>query len=505
MGGTEPTSTASVKAVDRRATPGDGAREAPNVFISYRRQDAAAHAFLLHDRLTQRFGEDSVFLDVAALRPGLDWRKEIHARTNACGVLIALIGQQWLSILNESSQRGVVEAVDDVARQELESALQRRGDIVVVPVLVDGAEMPPAHALPRSLRPLADQQAEQLGLGTYDQDVERLIARLKQIASSPREATVVSPPPPGDPPPRRGTHHDRMASLLGGAKHVVVVLGADVNRGCGSLPDAERLAAYLARQFDYEPPSEQLRLPAVAEYVHLTWGSPDLYLSVKEQLATACDPGEVHRFLARLPRTLEDSGRPRRHQLILTSNYDDALERAFEDEREPFDLAVYTASTGGFMHIPWEGEPIRITEPNSYYAFPIGDDFELSRSVIVKIHGAVDGREPSYGGEDDYVITEDNYIDYLSGTPVQDIVPVQILQALRSSHCLFLGYDVNDWNSRVLLKRVWNGHIRAKSWAVEAEAGDFEEVVWRECGVDVVDEPVDDYVRALAMSIGVER
>jgi hypothetical protein len=35
-----------------------------------RRNDTAAHAFLLHDRAERRFGEDSVFLDAAALVPG---------------------------------------------------------------------------------------------------------------------------------------------------------------------------------------------------------------------------------------------------------------------------------------------------------------------------------------------------------------------------------------------------------------------------------------------------
>ncbi len=479
----------------------------PKVFVSYRREDAAAHAFLLHERLMQRFGEANVFLDVAVLQAGMDWRKAIHARANACGVLIALIGPQWLSIMKRSAQRNVVEAVDDVARGELELALTNTADVEVVPVLVDGASMPAAHELPRSLRAVTDRQAQQLRLASYDQDVERLIARLERIASEVRSAQAtdgrhgtrsLAAPAPSRPLGPGATHHERVASLMSGAGHVVVVLGSGVNTGCAELPNAAGLAADLARRFAYEPESEHPHLAEVAEYVDVTWGKPDLYLSLKENLTVECQPSKVHRFFANFPAALQALGRPRRHQLILTTNYDTALEHAFEDASEPFDLAVYMASMGRFVHVPWRSGAEPIAEPNRYHAFPIGDDLELARTLIVKIHGAVDGREThQYEGGENYVITEDNYIDYLSGSSVEEIVPFQILQKLRSSHCLFLGYDIRDWNLRVFLKRVWGSRIRAMSWAVQEDAGEFERVLWRACGAEVVTEPLDAYVDAL--------
>ena len=472
----------------------------PKVFISYRREDTAAHAFLLHERLKQRFGEANVFLDIAVLQAGMDWRKAIDARANACGVLLALIGPQWLTIMKRSAQRNVVEAVDDVARQELEFALTNTADIEVVPVLVDGASMPAPHDLPRSLRAVADRQAQQLRLASYDQDVERLIARLERIApevcsarpSDGRNGTAASLGP-------HATHHERVAGLMGGAGHVVVVLGSGVNAGCAELPNSAMLAADLARRFGYEPESEHPHLAEVAEYVDVTWGKPDLYLSLRETLPVDCHPSNVHRFFANFPAALQALGRQRRHQLILTTNYDTALERAFEDAHEPFDLAVYAASAGRFVHVPWQSDAEPIAEPNRYHAFPIEDDLELTRTLIVKIHGAVDGREPQkYDGGDDYVITEDNYIEYLSGSSIEEIVPFQILQKLRSSHCLFLGYDIRDWNSRVFLKHVWGSRIRAISWAVQEDAGDFERVLWRACGAEVITEPLDAYVAALS-------
>lgn len=500
----------------RRAQRRSGA--SVTVFISYKRQDAPAHAFLLHERLRERFGTDRVFLDVATLEAGADWRGEIRRRAGGCTVLLALIGPRWLPMVRASTQRGLVEAAEDVAREEIEFALTNEAHVAVIPVLVDDAKMPAAHELPRSLRALANRQAASLRLASYDDDVEHLIERLESLSSaepSPSEpvahATAAGPGLAATPPHAApdaviskehaaaaiSTTHRRVAGLIRGAGHVVVALGSGINVGCEPLPRADDLAADLARRFSYAGESGRLRLAEVAEYVDLAWGKPDLYLTVKQDLAVDYHPNDVHTFLAAVPGTLEALGGARRHQLILTTNYDTALERAFSDACEPFDLAVYIASADRFMHVPWQREPEEVTEPNTYSGFPIGEDLELMRTVIVKIHGAVEVADTPYTGEDGYVITEDHYIDYLSGSPIDQIVPFQILQKLRSSHCLFLGYDVRDWNLRVFLKRIWGSRINAASWAIEEGAADFEEVLWRQCGVDLVSEPPIDFIRAL--------
>jgi hypothetical protein len=40
------------------------------IFISYRREDSGGHAGRLCDRLTARFGDDRIFLDIQDIRPG---------------------------------------------------------------------------------------------------------------------------------------------------------------------------------------------------------------------------------------------------------------------------------------------------------------------------------------------------------------------------------------------------------------------------------------------------
>src|SRR5207249_7940101 len=76
------------------------------------------------------------------------------------------------------------------------------------------------------------------------------------------------------------------------------------------------------------------------------------------------------------------------------------------------------------------------------------------RTVILKLHGQVD-RGPDREWES-FVVTEDDYIDYLSRSDVAGAVPVALAAKLRRSHFLFLGYRMGDWNLRVILNRLWS-------------------------------------------------
>lgn len=67
------------------------------IFICYRRDDARYPAGWLYDRLSDRFGESRVFMDVESILPGDDFGQEIIDAVRACKVLLAIIGGQWLT------------------------------------------------------------------------------------------------------------------------------------------------------------------------------------------------------------------------------------------------------------------------------------------------------------------------------------------------------------------------------------------------------------------------
>jgi hypothetical protein len=124
--------------------------------------------------------------------------------------------------------------------------------------------------------------------------------------------------------------------------------------------------------------------------------------------------------------------------------------------------------------------------------------------VILKLHGQVD--TTSERAWESFVVTEDDYIGYLAQSEVANVVPVSLAAKLRRSHFLFLGYTMADWNLRLLLYRLWGDEpLSYRSWAVQEEAKPFELEFWRRHDVNVIDVPLEEYVRALVRQVGVDR
>jgi hypothetical protein len=153
-------------------------RRAPRIFLSYRREDAAGYAGRLYDALAARFGSESVFMDVDAIEVGSDFGEEIDRALADCDVAVAVIGRGWLSATAADGRRRLDDP-DDVLRLELERALAH--DLVVIPALVQGAQLPAAEELPPPLAPLVRRQAIALRDDAWRDDVARLLGRLESV------------------------------------------------------------------------------------------------------------------------------------------------------------------------------------------------------------------------------------------------------------------------------------------------------------------------------------
>jgi len=315
---------------------------------------------------------------------------------------------------------------------------------------------------------------------------------------------VPAPQAPGEAeavPAPDGSHYECVLGKMVREGSIVPVLGSGVR---GALPDADLLAAHLVEKFRLGLASPDLA--EVAQHVAVSEGESFLGRAIFEALTPQPDPQAVDRFLARFPGRLREAGEEERYQMIVTTNYDSSLEQAFDDAGEEYDLAVFLATgtdsagtdKGRFLHVPWKDEPRVISEPARYRDFKIDRFDELERTLIVKVHGAAEGGEGDLRWDGNYVLTEDQYIDYLACDQVARLVPYQILNKLTGSHCLFLGYQMRDWSLRVFLKRVWQGRQLANtSWAVERRVDAWERDCWKGLNVEVLAAAPDDYANAL--------
>jgi hypothetical protein len=273
------------------------------------------------------------------------------------------------------------------------------------------------------------------------------------------------------------------------------------------LPSGVDLAGHLVTHSAY--PGTDRDLLRVSQYFAACLGEADLYERLRALFNTKYPPSSVHRFLATLPARIrelrESQERKVPYQLILTTNYDLALETAFDDEGEEYDVVWYEAKhsedvpRGKFWHRPpGEGvEPQLIMDPSDHKGLSLEE-----RTIILKLHGAVDPDEES---RDSFVITEDDYIAYLTGGDISAAIPVKLKARMEQTHFLFLGYSMSDWNLRVILNRIWGARkLGRTSWAVQLRPEDdarahIEEQLWQKRGEKVVPlyAPLKGYIEEL--------
>jgi TIR domain len=149
---------------------------AAKVFISYRRDDSAGYAGRVRDRLERELGRDLLFMDVDAIPLGTNFTKVLHDEVAKCGVLLAVIGPNWLDARDEHGNRRLDDP-NDFVRIEVAAALQR--NIPVIPILLDGARIPKAIQLPEDLKELALRNGMEVRHASFQDDMNRLIRGLK--------------------------------------------------------------------------------------------------------------------------------------------------------------------------------------------------------------------------------------------------------------------------------------------------------------------------------------
>lgn len=164
------------------------------VFISYRRDDAPDTVGRIDDWLTKHLPHDSIFFDIDSIHGGEDFRVKIEQAVAQSVVMLVIIGPKWAAI-TEAGGTQRLDNPNDFVRIEIETALRRH--IRIIPVLVQGANMPNASHLPPSLAPLAYRNALQVRAGTdFRADMKRVLKTIDSSLHPESEPLIPSPPYP---------------------------------------------------------------------------------------------------------------------------------------------------------------------------------------------------------------------------------------------------------------------------------------------------------------------
>lgn len=266
------------------------------------------------------------------------------------------------------------------------------------------------------------------------------------------------------------------------------------------LPSGAELAHYLAERSNF--PSKDSRdlddLAKVSSYTADVSGRPLLKRRLRSAIGGAHRFGALHSLLAEIPT----------HMLIVVTNYDTLLEDAFRAAGKPFDLVVYAADRPSIANsLLWWAHGS--TAPAIVEANELDLNLEKT-SVIYKMHGSI---WPPTEDWDNFVITEEDYIEFLSRmtTNTSSAVPAQFYHHSRFKSFLFLGYSLRDWNLRVVLRNLRRTPGSAPpadedpshdtgdvpSWAIQRDPSPLEQRLWVRRNVDIFDMDLDLFVTKL--------
>jgi TPR repeat protein len=149
---------------------------AGKIFISYRRDDSRYQARMIYEAFLRGLPRENVFMDIDTIPLGVDFAKVLEGWVEQCEVLLVLMGPDWPNSTDPKTGKRRLDNPKDFVRVEIRGALTR--NIPVVPVLLDGAEIPDEAQLPDDIKGLLSRNAEFVEYRTFDADVQRLLKKL---------------------------------------------------------------------------------------------------------------------------------------------------------------------------------------------------------------------------------------------------------------------------------------------------------------------------------------
>lgn len=172
------------------------------IFISYRRVDSY-ETNRLANALKSEYGDGNIFLDFESMKPGDLWPDSIKNAINESNALLVIIGKNWLYMQDEESGKRRIDIEDDWVRNEIITFLKRKKEdkeLLILPILINGAKMPKKAYLDDAINELCDFQALELPNTMSSLDFVQIKHRLIQAKiytnSPPPVVTPVGEIPP---------------------------------------------------------------------------------------------------------------------------------------------------------------------------------------------------------------------------------------------------------------------------------------------------------------------
>ena len=273
--------------------------------------------------------------------------------------------------------------------------------------------------------------------------------------------------------------------------------GASIDQTNEDLPTAKELSKEMASKCSLEW-HEYVPMSTVAYYYEFFFTRAKLNRFLDRRIADPkIQPSSTIRTLIQIIKHLE---RQNKKCFVVTTNYDRHFENAYEEEFDgPPGVIVYNGANDPNRHTKLhEG-----IEGDSEYWLP------KSLTYLYKMHGCI-----SDPGERNLVITEEDYINFLTNSLSQD-PGRRLLHYVKGrialSTILFIGYSMTDWNFRVIFKATAEDQGRT-SFAVQLNSPPQDNHLeqarqaalvkfWGERKIDIVNSDAAEFMKDLLKNV----
>jgi hypothetical protein len=283
-------------------------------------------------------------------------------------------------------------------------------------------------------------------------------------------------------PPELTAHFDRVVRLIEDGR-LIFFLGSAIHYPTRLM--AKEFYQELARIFECEALTEERF--AVAQYIADRHGRENLYAEIRKLFARSpLMSRETHELFAAWKTFKTHSGNTLPFPMVITTNYDDILERRLANAGLPYHLLSYQADgphRGLFFHRSPDNGLRIIEQPRNIRQF--SDAF-----VLVKLNGGLDCQRRIL---ESYSTTRLDYWDLAARIP--GVFPAAIQEKLCANPLLFIGHGLAAPDIESVVRFAHKDHPGPRSWAVVLKKDGLE--YWRQCGVEILDQPVSVYVTEL--------
>jgi hypothetical protein len=246
----------------------------------------------------------------------------------------------------------------------------------------------------------------------------------------------------------------------------------------------DELSQKMSERLCYEASS--ISLPKICNYYQMENGRAALLSTIQQIICTGIQANPVFQLLSEIKEPL----------LIISSLYDDELEKVFDNNNKPYVLISHHLRTSfddsGKILIKDCKDADPTSLPCTKEALSGYNFLKEGKSVIYKIQGGYNLSAKNQPAP--LIISEQDFFNFLK--LIENMLPDYLVSRFTNKSLLFLGYNLQNWHERLIATTILEKKERLPfSYVIRTNADKYEKILWDCYNVRMRETGLIDFIR----------